>query len=216
MNDFNEYQSELFDEFSSDESKQRKLRRPSDYPRKINLAISREKLIFSGIFVILLFVISFSLGIERGKKIALRQIKNVSEGTNQPDSSVNYTPENQNETSNSPLADGKSATGNESDSQQVGIEIEPKKDIEEPTAKEEDLKEFYTLQAAAYSNLSRAQKEAKKVQDKGYKTTIDSSGKYHILLIGKYKTKAEADAIKTNFAKNYKGCYVRKHTIKEN
>jgi cell division septation protein DedD len=210
MSDFKDYQSELFDEFNSGEPKQRKLRRPADYPRKINLSVSREKLIFSGIFVILLFIISFSLGIERGKKIAFRQ---VSEGSIQQSANTARVADTQNQSQQ-----GIAAEDNQSLAQQKGVEIEPtiKAGKTAEAKREEDLREFYTLQAAAYSNLSRAQKEAKKVQDEGYKTTIDSSGKYHILLIGKYKSKSEAVAIKKKLAKRYTGCYVRKYTVKEN
>jgi len=75
MNDNKEYQSELFNEFSEEPAKQRRFIKRLERQKQITLVISREKLIFSVISVILLYVIFFSLGIERGKKIANRSMK---------------------------------------------------------------------------------------------------------------------------------------------
>lgn len=71
MNEKREIQKELFEEFSQPARLRRKALR-SETARKIyNISLSNEQLIFIFIGLIILLVICFSLGVERGKKIAI-------------------------------------------------------------------------------------------------------------------------------------------------
>jgi len=190
MSDNKEYQAELFNEFSDEPAKQRRFIKRSERQKKITLVISREKLIFSVISVILLYVIFFSLGIERGKKIANRSLNSNMHSTAVALQNKNVENQNQKTTAEKNVSNLETTT-----------QIVP------------ELKEFYSIQAAAYSNLSRAEKEASKVRAGGNEAIIDSSGKYHLLLIGKFKDKKDATALKKKLANKYKGCYVRKYKI---
>lgn len=190
MSDNKEYQAELFNEFSDEPAKQRRFIKRSERQKKITLVISREKLIFSVISVILLYVIFFSLGIERGKKIANRSLNSNMHSTAVALQNKNVENQNQKTTAEKNVSNLETTT-----------QIVP------------ELKEFYSIQAAAYSNLSRAEKEASKVRAGGNEAIIDSNGKYHLLLIGKFKDKKDATALKKKLANKYKGCYVRKYKI---
>lgn len=205
MNAYNEYQSELFDEFSKS-SKQGRFKRPAEKQKQVTLTISREKLIFSIIFVILLYIIFFSLGIERGKKIALISIKQNSYSTK----AVTKTSSADTQSQQPPAKEQKAGLSEDKTSNlEVATRvIETKKAIPE-------LKEFYSIQAVAYSNISRAEKEARKVRSRGNEAIIDSSGKYHLLLIGKFKNKKDAVALRKKLTSTYKGCYVRKYKIED-
>jgi hypothetical protein len=203
MNENQEFQAELFNEFSGEPAKKRRFIKRPEKQKQITLVISREKLIFSVISVILLYVIFFSLGIERGKKIANRSFnKDV-------DSSIVLV--HNSEIDSQPAAKEQKTMNTKDNITNL--------EITEQTAETEkvlpELKEFYSIQAAAYSNLSRAEKEAQKVRAEGNEAIIDSSGKYHLLLIGKFEDKKEADALRKKIASKYKGCYVRKYKIKD-
>lgn len=69
MNENRNYQPELFDEFSKNQKKGRMFFKKLPKVQKINIIVSQEKLIFFAMAIIILFIIIFSLGIERGKKI---------------------------------------------------------------------------------------------------------------------------------------------------
>ena len=196
MSDNKEYQAELFNEFSDEPAKQRRFIKRPERQKKITLVISREKLIFSVISVILLYVIFFSLGIERGKKIANRSLNSNMHSTAVALQNKNVENQNQKTTAEKNVSNLETTT-------QI---VQEEKILPE-------LKEFYSIQAAAYSNLSRAEKEASKVRAGGNEAIIDSSGKYHLLLIGKFKDKKDATALKKKLANKYKGCYVRKYKI---
>ena len=206
MNDNKEYQSELFNEFSEEPAKQRRFIKRLERQKQITLVISREKLIFSVISVILLYVIFFSLGIERGKKIANRSMKQDA------NSALITTSTSEIDTQSKQLA-AKGENTTVAQENVSNLEV-----ITKPTEAEETvpkLKDFYSIQAAAYSNLSRAEKEASKVKTAGNDAIIDSSGKYHLLLIGKFQNKKDASALRKKLASKYKGCYVRKYKIED-
>ncbi len=206
MKDYKEYQSELFDEFSKS-SKQGRFKRPREKQKQIILTISREKLIFSIISVILLYVIFFSLGIERGKKIASISIKQNTYSTKATTKTSNIATQSQ-----QPPAKEQKVVGTSED-KNSNLEITAQvTEVKKVTPK---LKEFYSIQAAAYSNLSRAEKEARKARSRGNEAIIDSSGKYHLLLIGKFKNRKEAVALRKKLSSTYKGCYVRKYKIED-
>ncbi len=69
MNESKNYQPELFDEFSKNQKKGRMFFKKLPRAQKINIIVSQEKLIFFAIAIVILFIIIFSLGVERGKKI---------------------------------------------------------------------------------------------------------------------------------------------------
>jgi len=205
MSDNKEYQAELFNEFSDEPTKQRRFIKRPERQKKITLVISREKLIFSVISVILLYVIFFSLGIERGKEIANRSLNSNMHSTTV--ALQNKSAKNQNH-KNTAEQDKIATEENVSN-------IEPTTQVVQEEKIVPELKEFYSIQAAAYSNLSRAEKEASKVRADSNEAIIDSSGKYHLLLIGKFKDKKDATALKKRLANKYKGCYVRKYKIED-
>lgn len=69
----------------------------------------------------------------------------------------------------------------------------------------------YTIQLAAYAQLSYAEREAEKLKKNGYTPIIRKSGEYVVLSVGRFATKEAAQRImKAQFEKKYEGCYTRR------
>ena len=71
MHERREIQKELFEEFTQPVRLRKKILGPGAGKRIYNIRLSNEQLIFIFIGLVILLVICFSLGVERGKRIAI-------------------------------------------------------------------------------------------------------------------------------------------------
>ncbi len=80
----------------------------------------------------------------------------------------------------------------------------PKADIIPTVSSTAASKEFYTIQVGAYTNKKFCDYTAKQYENKKYKVYVKKDGKFYRLMVGKFNTKAEADAFAPGFAKKEK------------
>lgn len=143
-----------------------------------------EKAISAVIVCVIVSLISFSLGVEKGKTLAVHINKQGSELTEQT----------------SPAQD----------------KIQPGKSkatkillANESEAKKEDISKF-TVQVATFKTKAYAQKEAKRLEDKGVKALIIPKGNYVIVCVGDFSDKHEAKAIVNKMRETYHDCFIRR------
>ncbi|MCK5306240.1 MAG: SPOR domain-containing protein [Candidatus Omnitrophica bacterium] len=206
MNENREYQSELFSEFPKGRVKKAKAFKSVPKLKNILISISREKLVSLIIAVILLYVVIFSLGVEKGKRMSL-----PAAGKTDKLAVTAETEAVKKENSR------KATIGLEEERQIESKAVEEKQGEQMAAGAIEDKKppayKTYSLQLAAYAQLSRAEKEAEKLKKRGYTAFIDSNNKYHIVFVGNYKDKVKARKLRKKLSEEYKGCYVKSRLI---
>lgn len=150
--------------------------------RKISLSL--DKLYLASVFFIIVIVVTFSLGVEKGKKVNLANLK--------------VEPiDNQEVTKNLPVP----APTHEPKG-------EKKKDNVEVAQVEPEI--LYAIQLASYSRKDIAEEEAKKLEKKGFKPLLLQKGKYLVLYVGKFKSKKEARSVAHSLKSRYSDCLIRK------
>ena len=184
----NAYQFELFSQSRSYNNQKKGPRRPFfTYIRGYEKVI----LIVIGFFATSLF--SFSLGVEKGKKVVLAR--------------DNFMP---------PV---KKQTVIEDKALNNVIPSVPKPEKQPVITGEEIVKQLpapqntgsaYTVQVASYKKKTEAQKEADTLKKKGFATLVLPKGNYHVLCVGNFSTKETAKQLVLRLQKRYRDCYIRR------
>lgn len=78
------------------------------------------------------------------------------------------------------------------------------------TGSENLLASGYTIQLASYKTKGYAQKEADQLKRSGLSPIILSKGNYTILCVGNFPTQEKAQSLLSELSKRYKGCYTRR------
>lgn len=134
-------------------------------------------MIIGGLFV---SIISFSLGVEKGKKLAMLTTNN------QMTAAVKIK-----QAATPPAA--------EQQKQEAGEKPQPK-----------DLELNYTIQLASYQTKTAARKEAQALEKKGFSPLVLAKGKYTVLCVGRFANENKARIMLTELKKRYKDCLLRR------
>jgi len=136
-------------------------------------------------------VISFSLGVEKGKRLTMQKLTDF-----QPTPQKAITEE-------APKAD-----------------ISPKQEVLPPVIREEVIqvkaaapqigRANYTIQLASYKTRTSAQREAEVLKKKGFMPIVLAKGNYIVLCVGKFSNKEKALTLLASLQARYKGCYIRR------
>jgi len=143
-----------------------------------------DTLILLGVIAILLFTISFSMGVERGKS--------NTQGTEGAKKEI------------SPAQDQDTATSrNESTNKDTEVNQRSKKKVEEE-------KERYHVQVASFKKENSARKEVERLEEGGYPVRIIKKGDYVVIYVGGFESEGEAKSNFKDLKKRYKDCIFRK------
>ncbi len=181
--------------------------------RRRLIIIPLDTFILSSVVIILLFILAFSLGVERGRKIYYANLeskenleKDIVPDDGQP-AKIQTKMENKlvAETKNEPVRPIVSISVPRPAQPQVKPDTTAK--IETPKA---GISGNYSIQIATYNKESYAQIEAKVLQAKGFPAFIAKKSNYVVLYVGPFKTKPEADKYLSVIKKTYKDCILRR------
>ncbi|MDP8293010.1 MAG: SPOR domain-containing protein [Candidatus Orphnella occulta] len=187
MDEKRQVQKELFEEFGSPE----KRRYPKNlFENKSNRTITLlyEHIAFIIIGIIVLSIIVFSLGVERGKSVRLKR--------------VSLAAENKKDIDNIVLSKA------DKDAEVAVIE-EEKALLPLPEYEEEPLP-AYTVQVASYASESFAKGRVDKLISEGYEAFALHKGSYYIMCIGRFRDKEDAVSEMKRLRKQYSDCLLRK------
>ena len=196
-----EYQSELFENLTALEKKKR-VRRGRHIARqyRLMLDLSYEQIIFFAIALIMVMVLVFSAGMEKGRAVVTAK---VSPEAAAPKAAVkNIEPPNENLVS-------------EIKSGSPEPEEEPVAEPKKPAQKQKQAKvgtasKPYTIQVATYWSKPSAKKELEKLRKKGFDSfIISSNGKYEVCT-GEYISKEGAKKNIEALKKDYKDLFLRR------
>ena len=192
MNNQNSTQLELFSQ----------TRGYSEQKRSIgNSFFSRLRIYEKAILISMGFIISaivaFSLGVEKGKNLAILKTDMRFDTVNikQPQMQFNRIKNTLSE--KQPLTERKPRA------------VIPRQDIQILQKPRENLQN-YTIQLASYTNRAYAQKEADALKKRGLKALIVSKGRYAVLCAGSFVDKENARASLLDLEKQYHGCFIRR------
>ncbi|MCF7874023.1 MAG: SPOR domain-containing protein [Candidatus Omnitrophica bacterium] len=143
------------------------------------------------VVIILLFIIAFSWGVERGRRLTL---KDLSIEANSEEKNI--------------------VAKNELDHETIKEVKEKEAEKIEETKEENKIVEaknpLYRIQVASFRKLSSANQEAEKLRKKGYPVKIKEKGKYSVVYAGKFENKKEAKEDLKKLKKIYKDCILRR------
>jgi len=147
-------------------------------------------MIMGGLFI---GVISFSLGVERGKKLAMLTMTNTQ-------MTAQYVPAKQ----ALPKIDMPVKI------KQAAAPTAAADQKQEASEKTKDSELNYTIQLASYQTKTAAQKEAQALQKKGLSPLVLSKGKYSVLCVGRFNNENKARTMLAELKKRYKDCLLRR------
>jgi hypothetical protein len=154
-----------------------------------------EKAILIVIGLLITGIVAFSLGVERGKRLA--SLNNVNRIIDKQ--GFQTVPSNINPSSIIPplKIPAQPTTGKPQDTKQP----QPK-----------NSQENFTIQLASYQSRISAQKEAEKLKKKGLPTLILSKGKYTVLCVGNFSDREKARSILSELKKQkrYADSFIRR------
>jgi septal ring-binding cell division protein DamX len=169
-----------------------KTNKENKLPRE-GIVIPVDTAILLIVVIILLFVIAFSWGMERGRRLTLGAL--AKEAGSQEEKTkaealktkkIRETEEKKEEEKNS-------------------------KDLQEKrsNAAAKTEHKLYRIQVASFYKLSSANQEAKELKDKGYSVKIGKKGKYSVVYVGNFNDKKEAEKKLKKLKKDYQDCILR-------
>ncbi|MDD5594888.1 MAG: SPOR domain-containing protein [Candidatus Omnitrophica bacterium] len=180
MEEENRSQLELFSQVNKDGERNHQQGKSFIYHIR-----GHEKAIILVMFFIISSIVSFSLGVERGKTIALRK-----NGLNIELAEANLP---------------------QKKAQAAVLTTLPAVKVPEKTVTPlQNFIQNYTIQVATFATKVGADKEAAIFKKKGLPTLVFSKGKYTILCVGKFADKETAKPTLSELKKQYRDCFVRR------
>ncbi|MDP8265562.1 MAG: SPOR domain-containing protein [Candidatus Aceula meridiana] len=159
-----------------------------------SITLSFENIIILTVCLFMVIILSFSIGVERGKIAALPS----------GDEPIKQQAALEQESRTMPS--------------QTIIPEEPKVSVVaqasvEPASEnvsEKPLQDYFTVQVASFKTNKYAEKEAQSLKQKGYESFVIPKGKYIIVCAGKFLTNLDAKGFITELKYKYKDCLVRR------
>lgn len=165
---------------------------------------SHEKVVILIISFILIGSISFSLGVEQGKKMAAFQTKDMRIET------AGTKPQTEPILKQKDIL--KNKTDDENKSRLAGLPqpLPAQGNKERFSEKSPEKMARYTIQLASYKKSSAAQNEAQKLKNKGHSPLILTKGNYIILCVGNFADKEIAETKLSDLKKKYHDGIIRR------
>lgn len=180
------YQLELF---SEEKGEVRQGARHPGIPF-LNYAKAYEKSILLIIGIIITGLISFSLGVEKGKKISMSRFNSRFDVVSAPPQPVLLN------------AKQEVAAGESRAREAVRSEEKPQPKFLE--------RQGYVIQLASYKNRSFAEREVVSLKKNGFSASVMPKGGFTLLLVGNIPNKETALSMLAQLKKRYRDCYIRR------
>lgn len=148
----------------------------------LNYLWNYEKVIFIIIGFIITGTVSFSLGVEKGKKNVATKMQLPTQKQEAP---VKIQPQKD---------------------KQIIIQNQP----EQLAVRVDILKPNYTIQIASYQTKTYAQKEAELLRKKGFLPLVLPKGRYTIVCVGNFSNEKMAKSLLSELKKRYQDCFIRR------
>lgn len=186
-------QKELFEEFLEPEKRRHSKGLFLPKPKR-TASLSYEHLIFIAIAFIIAGVVSFSLGVEKGKTVAAKNAPlPLEEAGERPPVLTAEAVEAETEPVQPP--------------EEVALRVPQPVD---QTTGVDKVSVLYTIQVASYLKEATAEWEANQLKKKGFESFVRSSDKYYIVCVGEFADKKAANLERKKLSAIYTDCLVRR------
>ena len=155
-----------------------------------------EKFILIIVVFMITAIISFSLGVEKGKSITTLKSQprfDFASSIKQPKLMI-------------PL--NVPATINMRN--KANTEIKKEEVIHSPEIKVREYMVNYTIQVASFQNKTSAQKEMGALKRKGFSVSLVSKGRYQVVYVGNFSQKEDARTLLAQLKRRYQDCFIRR------
>ncbi len=172
-----------------------------------------EKTILLIFLFLITGIISFSLGVEKGKKIVLQNTNLKLDFALDKQSSLTKVTLNR----KTSIAQSKAAfipvnTQSFVGKNSIEKQVQPNQNIKEDSRKQAKPDDYnqYTIQLASYKVKAQAQSEIAKLKKRGFLPIILSKSGYNVVCVGNFPNKQTAQSYLSKLSKVYKGCFIRR------
>jgi cell division septation protein DedD len=177
-----------------------------DKRRRISLPV--DTFILLGIIIGLLFILLFSVGVEKGKRIAYRDLKNRQRLLEDNQAiTQNLAVKTESVAIKLPSTSVIEVAKDEKNNPSAGTNVPERIGATEVAQQNEGR---YRIQVASYIDETSAQKLAKELKDKGYLTTLKKSNKYIAVYVSGFPDEKKANYAFEELKKKYKDCILRR------
>ncbi len=184
-----------------------------------SLTLTLENMVVTGVVFLVALVVVFSLGVERGKRLAARAGTPVAvqQGMETIDSNTVVTSEPlvvARAEFTAPAAALTSISHNPVPQPQVmdkalepisTKEAAPEKSVDKTAS----LDKILTIQVASFLQQDRADREANTLKGQGKEAFVTMKGKHYIVCVGRFKERPKASVMWNQLRKKYKDCLIR-------
>ncbi len=191
--------------------------------KKLVLLLSLDKIILSSVVIVLLLTLTFSIGVEKGKKITSgnnkdidgnyinQTSKTISEINEDLDINIKNKPYSLDDNSFlKEIADNTPIKTKLSNEQNESIAVQSKTEISLNIAKKDINKVSYSIQVASFLKENSARQEADELKKQGYPVSLIKKGKYVVVYVGNFKNEIDAKNRMNLLKKKYKDCILRR------
>ena len=165
-----------------------------------DLTLSVENIIVVCIVLMMAFILLFSFGVERGRRIA-----SASQGP---------VKANEGEIAKPFVREATETIEVKIDPKELVSEneeaVEDREIIQVPIEKQLTEEQLFTVQVASFKTKSHAQKEAESLGKMGTETFVLPKGSYTIVCVGKFAERAKADKFSRTLKSKYRDLLVRR------
>lgn len=195
---------------------------PQPQPRLLfsSITLSGENIIVLTVFIFLAIIVSFSFGVENGKRLAINRQSTVGQVAVQKPLGVQKPRVDQKTiTTQRPMTIQAPRTVvqpiQKIPVRQIQSVVAVKKDVQVVAPKAEIASSavqasFYTVQVASFKLQKFAEEEAHGLKKKGYETFIVPKGQHLILCAGRFLDQGAAKVLSGKLKNKYKDCLVRR------
>ena len=171
------------------------------------ISLSSENLVILMIVAIMVVIFSFSMGIERGKNVAVAQ----PQGKMTVDGNDVASGKTDAKAAQVDVQKARTATPSIPVVAKVRGAVDVKTAIKEQSSLNAAGSGAFTLQVASYKNLKPAQREADQLKQKGFQNVyVLPKGTYTIVCVGKFQNKEDASSVKKQLTGRYQDSRIRR------
>lgn len=185
-----------------------------DDKRKEGLIIPVDTTVFFAVILILLFIIAFSWGVERGRALSIRDFAASQKSLASPKllAALPDTDRLDQELSQNPdlvELNPQSETKKRKPEVEADFkETEPLRKIDQPESS--PVTSGYRIQVASFRTERSAREEASRLENTGLPVVIEQSGNYSVVYVGNFPSEAKAKTVLDELKTTYHDCILRK------
>ena len=160
-----------------------------------SITLTLENIIVLTVLLFMGIIVSFSFGVEKGKRVVLAKSDILSQGHEVKPEALKV--------SEIPAEESTAVIAKQA-------ENFVEKRVTESSILKGLPENFYTVQVASFKTRKYAEKEALNLKKKGYEIFIVQKGSYLVVCAGKFFEHDEAEGFSTKLKNKYKDCLVRR------